>query len=182
MRKHSKKLIAAVVGTAAAVAVSGVAYAWWTSAGSGTGSGSTSNASSTSTLTVTGSLDDTLLVPGAPATNMTLVVKNLKSYSASLKDDTVAISSVTCDADGAGTAAPVAVPDSWFTIVDGTITSETVVPAGSLGTTLKDADNIAPHVSGVTVKFNDDPAANQNVCQHAAVAFNLTASQPTTLP
>ena len=74
MRKHSNKLIAAVAGTAAAVALSGVAYAYWTTTGSG--QTDTGRVGTSSALTLHASTDSSQLTPGGTTSVVSFTVDN----------------------------------------------------------------------------------------------------------
>lgn len=164
--KLNKKVVAGLAAAIVTVVGIGTAYAFWTTGGDGSGSATTG--SPTSNLTVTGS-GPSGLVPNGPAQDLALHVVNPNGYTVSLKDNTVAIDTGTVKCD------TTTVPDSWFTIDSATITAENIVPAND-GEDDGEAD-LTP--SGVTLKMNDDPAVNQDVCQGAAVSFDLTVTSAT---
>jgi hypothetical protein len=114
MNKNSKRVLA--VGVSAAVlAGTGIAYAYWTSQGEGTGSatvGTTSrnitlHATSTNTAAVLDSAGHVVspasnqLYPGGPAAALQVTGDNPNSYSVSLDTTKVVLSRVTCAGDTA---------------------------------------------------------------------------------
>ena len=94
MRKHSKKLTAVIAGTAAAVAVSGVAYAYWTTTGTADGTVAAQAGLSGFTVAQT-AVSGTPLYPGATQA-LAGTVKNkdttspaqLQTIVATIKDPT----------------------------------------------------------------------------------------------
>ena len=162
----SKKAVAIGLSVGLALGLTGVAFSYWTTGGSGSGSATTSTP--TSNLTIDANVATPLDLAGA-AQDVDLTVTNPNAYTVDLEGDTATIdtNSITCD-DGSG---PVAVPDSWFTLSSGTITNTSVTPA----------DN-APHAqtgpSGLTLKMND-VNADQDACQNATVAFDITVASET---
>jgi hypothetical protein len=154
----SKKRVAAIGAVTAATLVGGgVAFAYWTNGGAGTGTAQTGTTTDNLTITASAASD---LFPGGPAEELALVVDNTlnPTYSVQLTGLDVSIDSVTCN----GTS----VPGAWFTLGETEIDSATIVAPGAV-TPLSTP-------TGVTLRMNNDPLLNQNVCKDAAVAFNLT--------
>lgn len=159
--KLNKKVVAGLAAAIVTVVGIGTAYAFWTTGGSGSGTAATG--SPTSNLTVTAS-GPTGLVPDGVSQELALHVANPNDYSVTLEDDTVAIDA------GSIKCGDTTVPDAWFTLDDSTITSTDVIPANDEG------DLTSP--TGVSLQMNDLPV-NQDVCQGAAVSFDLTVTSAT---
>ena len=153
----------AVAAVVPAVAASGiVAYAFWTTGGHG--SGNAVGGVPTSNLTVNGVVDPPPLVLNGSPQNVSLTVTNPNNYSVDLKGDAVSL------VPGTLKCGSTAVPDAWIN-VGGVITSPTTVPAAGS----------APlsNLSGVTASLVDDPSADQDVCQGAPIAFQLSVHSET---
>jgi len=105
MRFSKKALIATGTGAVVAMAVGGLALAYWTTTGSGTGSATSSNGASD--LAIVQTLAPTNLAPGVAAGAITGTVTNNATNNAYVNTVTVSIASVekaagavagTCDA------------------------------------------------------------------------------------
>ena len=171
MKRFTFKKKAIAVGLAAGLiaGAGGAAFAYWTTGGAGAGSATTS--APTSNLTVDANVGTALVLAGT-AQPVDLSVTNPNGYSVDLAGDhaTIDTNSITCQI---GTNAAVQVPDSWFTLSSGAITNTSVTPA-SQNTPLAQTGH-----SGLTLKMNDDVAADQDACQGATVAFTITVSSET---
>lgn len=147
-----KKRTLAVLGAVAALAVAGLAVAYWTTTGSGSGSGSVASANGTLTLhgTITGEL-----TPGGESP-VTFTADN--EGSSSLQVGTVhAVVSIDEAHANAGCKA------SDFTIGD---TEENqVIPAKSSGVALAHDGSIAMA----------DTEANQDGCKGASISLELSS-------
>ncbi len=147
-----KKRTALVLGVAAALAVAGLAVAYWTTTGSGEGSGSV--ASSNGTLTLHGTISGAL-TPGASAP-VAFTADNGNSSSEQV--GTIhAVVSIDKEHAEAGCKA------SDFSIAD---TTENQV--------------IAAHASGVTLAKEGsitmaDTSENQDACKGATISLALTS-------
>lgn len=136
MRTYStkSKIVVAAV-TAGNLAMSGVAYAYWTAGGSGTGAASTGT--STNNLTITNVAVPNLVPGDTKAISATIHNPNSFSVNVNVVSATVAASG-TCDA-------------SWFTVASATPNSRVLAGADLVvPTTITFADTAA----------NQDPCKN----------------------
>ncbi|MDQ1689095.1 MAG: hypothetical protein QOK42_2070 [Frankiaceae bacterium] len=154
MRKHSKKLIAAVAGTAAAVALSGVAYAYWTTTGAGTGT--VTNASSNGTVTLHASWPTTALFPGG-SQSVSFTADN--GGATDLYVGTIHLASVSVDAGHATCV----VGD--FTMPD--VVSNTPVIHGASGQAIAGTG---------TLSFANNATTSQDTCKGADITLHLTSN------
>ena len=144
----NKKLVAAGVGTALALALGGVALAYWTTTGSGTGSAT--NATSNGVIVLHAAFDAGL-TPGA-SESVTYTADN--AGTSSLRVGTIH-AVVTTDKPGCLV--------SDFTVPD--LASNTTVPASTL----------AHPVGSSSIAFADT-AVNQDACKGAVVTLTLTSN------
>jgi hypothetical protein len=138
---------------AAVIAVSGVAYAFWTATGSGAG---TVQAGTPSTLTVNQTSTITGLYPGGPAQALSGNFDNPNAYSVYVTSVTASVSSIS---GNPGTCA------TTNFVVAGTSNVPGLVPAG----TGKGA------WSGLTVQLVET-GSNQDGCKGATVHLAYLAS------
>lgn len=167
MRKHSKKLIAAVAGTAAAVALSGVAYAYWTSTGSGTGTASTKTPAGLQ-LEVASHTAPSNMAPGVAPGAITVTVHNKDSNNTKAQQVIVTINSVTKAVGapaGSCTAADYTLAGGTMTTGAADLTADDSAPGGTDQTTF----------SGATLGFNNT-ASNQDGCKGATVNLDFALS------
>ena len=147
MRK-SRKFAIVAGSTVGALAIGGVAFAYWSTSGSGTGSAATSagasNLSIVQTSTITG------LAPGVAAKSITGIVTNNAANSAYVDTVTVSIDSVTPAGSGACTA-------DDYTINSPVMDVQQDLAAGA-----------HTGFSGASIEFVDS-ASNQDGCKGATV-------------
>jgi len=160
MRKN-QKITAVVGGTAAAVLVGGVAFAYWTTSGSGEGTGS-ATAGVADQLSFT-QADLSAMYPGDSSQPLTVTVKNTSgesAYVATVK------AYVTTDNDGCTGAdfklGGAAAPSTAATAAALTWTATDLAAGG-------DADATS------TIQFNNT-SGNQDACKSAAVTIHYLAS------
>lgn len=154
MRKYSKRTLAAA--TVGAVAVSGVALAYWTSGGSGTGTAATGDVlpvTVTQTSTISG------LAPGLAAVTLSGNFDNPNAGPVHVSGVTATVSSVTLAAGAVGSC------DATDYTVGGTAPVNAEVASG----TAKGA------WTGLTLAFNNK-ATNQDGCKGATVTLTYAAS------
>jgi hypothetical protein len=167
MRKHSNKLIAAVAGTAAAVALSGVAYAYWTSTGSGTGSAST-KAPSGLQLEVASHTAPSNMAPGVAAGAITVTVHNKDSNNTKAQQVIVTFGTITgpnIDATHPCTSADYTLSGATMTTGAADLTADDALAGGTDQTTF----------SGATLGFANS-ASNQDGCKGATVNLSFALS------
>ena len=163
MRKHNK-IIAAIAGASAAVVLSGVAYAYWTSTGNGTGSASTKTPSAAQ-LEVASYTAPSDMAPGVAAGAITVTVHNTDTSNTMAQQVIVTISSV----DKAVGAPAGDCTASDYTLTGGTMTvgAADLAPNGSAGD--------ATTFSGASLGFNNT-GSNQDGCKGATVNLNFALS------
>ena len=149
MRFSKKALIATGTGAVVAMAIGGLALAYWTTDGSGTGS--STNASSNGSLVLTASWPAGVLAPGGPA--QTVTYKATNASAGSLQVNT--IHAVVSTSDALCLPADFTVPDA---------TSGITVPAHT-------STGIVVGTSSITFA---DTAADQNACKGATVTLTLS--------
>jgi hypothetical protein len=150
-----RRLIPVAFAVMAVVALSGVAYAFWTAGGSGTGGGTT--AAGASDLTVSGAAL-TPMYPGAAAQTTSVTITNNSTASAHVT--TVSISALSTNA---GTSC---------TIADFTVGSAVTVPA--LSRDIASGNSVT--VTGPTIQFFNDLTRNQDLCKGAIVTLTYSVS------
>jgi hypothetical protein len=164
MRKISKTAKLAVAGVSVGtLALSGVAYAYWTTGGSGTGSGSTA-AGAANQLSVAGDVANAMFPGDNPQTVTATVTNNgtenyrVQTLSAYVTTD----KGSDCTGDNYlinGNPAP----STSGTAVDLSITAKDLAPSGTQTKTF-------------TMQFNNKAATNQDLCKSAAVTIHYIAS------
>lgn len=156
----TKKQTIAVLGSIAALALAGGAYAYFTSSGTGT---VTATVGSAASFTVTfGTPTGGPLYPGSGTQNIPYTVTNPSGGGAqNLTTTTTAIASSGADVTSAG--APVAgCLASWFTATNTAPASGTLAPGGTAG------GSVAVTMQNVGV--------SQNACQGVAPDVTVSAS------
>lgn len=154
MRKYSKRTLAAA--TVGAVAVSGVALAYWTSGGSGSGT-----ATSGTVLPVTVKQTSTIsgLAPGLTAVTLSGNFDNPNSGPVYVGSVTATVASVTQAAGAVGSC------DASDYTLGGTAPVNAEVASG----------NAAGGWSGLSISFNNK-ATNQDGCKGATISLAYTVS------
>ncbi len=152
MKISKRRFIPVAVALIAILAISGAAYAYWTSSGTGSGTGST--ADGVTSLTAS-SPDLDAMYPGDTDQDIVITVHNPTSQTVYVTSVAV---TVTTDKDGC-------------TAADFTLTGAPVAVGAEIGA---GADLVLTGVP--TIKFFDDPVRNQDVCQNAAVTLTFTIS------
>lgn len=148
-----RRLIPVAIAMAAVIAVSGVAYAFWTATGSGAG---TVQAGTPSTLTVNQTSTITGLYPGGPAQALSGNFDNPNAYSVYVTSVTASVSSIS---GNPGTCA------TTNFVVAGTSNVPGLVPAGTGQGAW----------SGLTVQLVET-GSNQDGCKGATVHLAYLAS------
>jgi hypothetical protein len=159
MHIKKRRFIPVVIALLALIAVSGVAYAYWTAGGSG--SGTAAAASSTSNVTVHQTTTLHAMYPGDTAQTISGNFTNTGSGPVYVSSVTASISSVT-KAGGAPTGTCGA---SDFTLNNITATVNAEVPIGNPETTVT--------WTGPTIQFHDT-ASNQDACKGATVTIGYS--------
>ena len=156
MPKYSKRTLALTAATT--VAVSGVAFAYWTAGGSGTG---TAASGSTVPITVNQTSAVTALAPGLPAQTLSGTFTNTNDGPVYVGTVTVSISSVTKAA-----GAPAGTCDATdYTVADATPINAEVPSGTGVGSW-----------TGATIQFNNKADVNQDACKGATVNLAYTVS------
>lgn len=157
MRKLSTMTTIAV-GTAGAVAVSGIAFAYWTSTGSGSG-----NAGSETTVPVTVNQTSaiTTLAPGVAPVTLSGNFDNPNNATVRVGTVLVSVGSVT-----KAVGAPAGTCDATdYSVTDATPTNAEIAKGNGVGSW-----------TGATVAFNNKAGANQDACKGATVSLTYTVS------
>ena len=160
MRKSRKATI--VIGsTVGALAIGGVAFAYWTTSGSGTGTGSTETGN-TAAMSITGNAA-AAMYPGDSAQTVTAVVKNTDEHQTlRVAGLTAYITTDAADCDGTDY------------LIDGSTSSSDAPVALDWS-----AQQIAAGQTASTtyeVQFNNKPADNQNACSGADVTVHYASN------
>lgn len=151
-----KQKLLALAAVAGLVAISTVAYAYWTAGGSGSGSAS---AGTTTPLTAKQSSTLTAMYPGDSAQTISGTFDNPNPGPIYVTSVTVSVGAVTKAAGAeAGTC-----DATDFTVANATMTVGAEVAAGTSKGTF----------SGATIKFNNK-ATNQDACKNATVALSYS--------
>jgi len=161
MRK-TQKITAVVGGTAAAVLVGGVAFAYWTTSGSGSGTGSATAGVSNQLSFTQGAL--TAMYPGDSSQPLSVTVANTSTTESAYVSTVKAY--ITTDKAGCtgadfklgGSAAP-----------------STAATAAALTWTATDLAKGGSAVATSTIQFNNT-GDNQDACKNATVTVNYVAS------
>jgi len=153
----TKKRVVIPVGIIAALAISGVAFAYWTTGGSGEATGTTGTGTG---VTVTQSGTITGMVPGGAAQAVNFVIGNPATTPQYIATVTVAFVSVT-DAEDEVVAG---CTGADFTLVQPTAINAQVI-----------AGNTTYAPSGASIAMNN-LATNQDACKDGTVNLSLTAA------
>jgi hypothetical protein len=162
MRKTRKATI--VIGsTAGALALGGVAFAYWSTTGSGSGSAATTDGTSGYTLVFSDNAP-TGLAPGIAATNLNVTVKNTgdqSAYVAGVQAKVVAPEGSSCD-------------PAWFEINGQSAAS--FVDLNWTGVDLAKDELQTSDDDANTIQFIDDPTTPQNVCKGVEMTIAYTSN------
>ena len=143
----------------AVVALSGVAYAFWTAGGAGTAS---AGAGTSVGFTVTqGTPLPASLVPGGTAQNVTVHVVNPATFSQSVTAVAITVTLAVNGTDVSGAPGCLA---SWFTFTAAPGPYPFAIGAG------------LNHDFVGTIALTNDLAVNQNACKSATIPLTLTVS------
>lgn len=154
-----KKKLTSLIAVLGLLALSTAAYAYWTSTGSGTGSGTTGT---TTAVTVNQGTTLTAMYPGDTAQTLAGTFNNPNPGSVTISSVTATVSSVL-----KGGVAATGCDASDFTIGGtATVGGSGVVPTGSTQGSW----------TGLTIKFNNKTATNQDACKGVTVNLAYTAS------
>lgn len=154
MRTRTKALVAAT--TLTAVAVGGVAYAYWTSNGSGTTTGTIATVQNTD-IVLDGTLSGDLYLGGTRT--LAVTVANNASSPVRIGPVTASVSVL----DGSNNEI-----NNVCQISVSTYNQNTDVPANQAATPLAD----------LTVSMVDDPNVDQEACKSATITFTLSSTTP----
>jgi hypothetical protein len=154
-----RKIIPVAIALVAVIAVSGVAYAFWTSSGTGSGTGSVANGVSGLVVhQVAPAL--TAMYPGDVEQTTHVTIENGTTQSVHVT--TVSLTSVTTLIAGC--------TDADFS------RGVAVTPWGAGGTDIAAGATTTPAVAGPTIQFFNDPGRSQDACKGAAVTLHFSAS------
>lgn len=157
MRKLSKMTTIAA-GTAGAVAVSGIAFAYWTSTGSGTGG---AGSDTTTPVTVNQTSTITTLAPGVAPVMLGGTFNNPNAATVRVGTVTVSVASVT-----KAVGAPAGTCDaSDYAVTDATPTDAEIPSGNSVGSW-----------TGATISFSNKAGVNQDACKGATVSLAYSVS------
>jgi hypothetical protein len=148
-----RKILPVAIALVAVIAVSGVAYAYWTAGGTGGGSATAANGV---TVTVNQTTVLNPMYPGLAAQTISGNFTNTTGASVLVPSVTASIASVT--PLGAGPCTP-----GDFTLANATATVGVQVPVGSPELTVT--------WTGPTIMFNNKVGVDQNGCKSATVAL-----------
>ncbi len=148
MRFSKKALIATGTGAVVAMAIGGLALAYWTTTGSGTGTGSVAN--SNGEIVLHGTFADGITPGGSETVSFTADNAGTSSLRVGTVS-TVVTASGACDA-------------SWFSVPD--VAENQTIAAG--------ATDVALANTG-TLSFTD-AAVNQDSCKGATLTLTLTSN------
>ena len=155
----NRKVISVAIALVAVIAVSGVAYAFWTSSGNGSGSAG-AGTSVGFTVTQTGTVPAGL-VPGGAAQNVTVHVVNPATFSQSVTAVAITVTLAVNGTDVLGAPGCLA---SWFTITP---------PPGPYPVAIGAGLN---HDFVGTIALTNDLVVNQNACKSATIPLTLAVS------
>jgi hypothetical protein len=164
-----RKFLPVAIALVAVIAVSGVAYAYWTAGGSGTGTAKAAAGTVPVQAYITSGINP--MYPGDSAQTISGDFTNTNSGLVRVSTVTVSISSVIL-ADGTTVGTPATCSAGDFTLANATSTvnAEIAVTVAPAHTGAWGADVTPP-----TIKFNDT-GANQDACKGATVHFLLAVS------
>jgi hypothetical protein len=148
MRFSKKALIATGTGAVAALAIGGLALAYWTTTGSGTGSGTAAN--SNGTIVLHGTFANGITPGSSKAVSFTADNAGTSSLQVGTVS-TVVTTSAGCNA-------------SWFSVAD--VIENQTIAAGQSGVALAHDGSLV---------FADD-AANQDGCKGATITLTLSSN------
>ena len=140
-----------VAGVIAALAITAVAVAYWTTTGSGSGTGSVK--ATNGTITLSGAIDNAL----APGENSDVTIKASNPGTSDLYVTSTTLSAINAVAAGC--------PDGDFT-TGAAVNQGVVVPAGAVDQVLPNKHNIA---------FANS-ASNQDACKSSSISFTLASN------
>ncbi|MFI2486092.1 hypothetical protein ACH47X_04240 [Promicromonospora kroppenstedtii] len=152
MQRPKKKRAVVVLSVVLVLVMGGVAFAYWTNSGSGTGEATTGSNDSlviNQTSTITG------LAPGQPPQTLSGTFDNPNDspvYTASVTAEVTGTDQDGCDATD-------------YTIAGSAPVNAEIPPGDGVGSW-----------SGLTIQFNNKPAANQDACKNAVVSIQYTAN------
>ena len=151
MHKPTRKT-AMVLGTVLLVSGGGAAYAYWTSTGAGTG---TAQSGTTVALVVNQTTTVSGLAPGLPAQSLAGNFDNPNVGPVYV----AAVTAIVTGTDKPGCGA------SDYTIAGPATVNAEIAPGNGVGAW-----------TGLTIQFNNKPAANQDACKGANVTLAYTSS------
>ena len=154
-----RRFIPVALALAAVIAVSGVAYAYWSSNGAGPGSAGVGT-SVPFVVTQTGTVPSGL-VPGGAAQNVTVHVVNNATFSQSV---TAVVITVTLAVNGTDVQGAPGCLASWFTIG---------AAPGPYPFAIAASGN---HDFVGTIALTNDVVNNQNACKSVSIPLTLTVS------
>lgn len=155
MRKLMRKRILIPVAAVAALAITAVAFAYFTSSGTGYG---TATVGTDAGVTITGVSFDSTLYPGG-STTVRFTINNTSSNTAVQVGSVVADTSAGTDGITAASL-PAGCDASWFSFADVTV-NRSIPASGSIDAT-------------GTLRFNES-STNQDACKGASPTLNLKA-------
>jgi hypothetical protein len=150
VKNKKRRVLPVAIALMAIIALSGVAYAYWSSTGTGTGSAGVGN-SVPFTVSQTGSVSG--LVPGGTAQDVTVNVSNTAGFSQSVTAITVSVNA---------TAHPTCLA-TWFTLVQ---------PSGPYPFAIAGGGN---HDFVGTIAMTND-VANQDACKGLTINLDFAVS------
>ena len=150
-----KSRFVALAVLALALAVGGIAFAYWTQGGSGSGG---ATAGTTSAITVNQTGTPTGLYPGGPAAPLSGTFTNPNAHPVHISGITAVVHSFSVQTDNTKPACT----QADFAV--GGTSGANVVPAGTGGSW-----------SGLTISLNDG-VANQDNCKGVSITLDYTAA------
>lgn len=156
MRNFSKRTMIVAASAATALAVTGIAYAYYLAGVQGTGAGSATPAPNTSLQVSWSAAAITGLVPGGAAVNQVITFTNPNSYSVNYSGKSIAIDSVT---------GPVGCATNAVALLTGSASLPAGVLAGGATTTVN-----------VPISMTDSATVDQTACAGSALTINYTVS------
>jgi hypothetical protein len=153
VKNKKRRVLPVAIALMAIIALSGVAYAYWSSSGTGTGSATVGTSELLTAAQVGG--PTTGLVPNGSTHNVVVTVHNPASFSQSFAAIAITVHAATL---------PAGCDPLWFPVVNPTIGAPVVVGAGL--TSAQYTGTIAMTDSGT----------NQDVCQGASITLDIAVS------
>jgi hypothetical protein len=151
-----RKRFAAIAAVVVALALGGLAYAYWTQGGTGSG---TADTGTTSAITVNQTTTPTGLYPGGPTAALAGTFDNPNAHPVNISSVTAAVHAFTAQANGAKPAC----------------TAADFAIGGSSGANVVPAGNGAGSWSGLTVRMLDN-GLNQDNCKSVTITVDYTAN------